>query len=234
MVKRKNKFIEYKPSTTPEEIEVMSGTHDENDDESSRYAISLLKSNRFDEAYKYEVMANHDIGSIEIKDSEGYRVSYDLASNQRAFINYMELQSRNQLIHGELSQLYIDDKPYPLLLTKESNENTITLDINLKDKNISRCILQPNLMIYKMVKNKKQFLDITFESSITINYTVGDDNELKSLKRPYNSAGKLLSIPKNKVLNTVQSIKVEIQDNPKVTEDEKYLIVVNDIIISYM
>lgn len=233
MVKRKSKFIEYKPSTTPEEIEVMSGTHDENDDESSRYAISLLKSNRFDEAYKYEVMANHDIGSIEIKDSEGYRVSYDLASNQRAFINYMELQSRNQLLCGELSELYIDDKPYPIILTKESN--SIELNISLKDKKITRCILQPNLMIYKLVKGKKSFLDVTDEASITITYTVGEGGDSKSLKRPYNSAGKLLSIPKNNVLNTVNSIMVEL---PAISEEkadeEKYLIVVNDIIISYM
>lgn len=228
----KSKFIQYSPSTTPEEIEVLSETQDVNDDESTRFAVSLLKTSRFQEAYNYEVMANHDIGSIEIKDSEGYRVAYDLVSNQRAFINYMELQSRNQLLCGELSQLYIDELPYPIILTNDNK--TITLDIILKDKNITRCILQPNLLIYKLVKNKQQLLDVTNDTTITINYTVGEDNEVKSISRPYNSAGKLLSIPRGKVINTINSILVQLPDIPEETTDEKYLIIVNDVIISYM
>lgn len=228
----KARFIEYSPETTPEEIATLSETRDMNDDESTRFAVSLLKTSRFNEAYNYEVMANHDIGSIEVKDSEGYRVSYDLASNQRSFINYMELQSRNQLLTGELCEIYIDELPYPIILTND--QNTITLDINMKDKNISRCILQPNLLIYKLFKNKRQLLDITNEATITINYTVGEEATPKILTRPYNSAGKLLSIPRDKVLNTINSIVVNLPSIPEETEGEKYMIIVNDVIISYM
>lgn len=225
-------FIEYSPTTTPEEIAELSETRDQNDDESTRFAVSLLKTSRFDDAYNYEVMSNHDIGSIEVKDSEGYRVSYDLVSNQRAFINYMELQSRNQLLTGELCELYIDELPYPIILTNDNKE--IQLNISLKEKNITRCILQPNLLIYKLYKDNRQMIDVTNESEIIISYTVGDENLEKSLTRPYNSAGKLISIPKGKVLNTIKSITIKLPDIPAEVLNQKYMIIVNDVIISFM
>ena len=227
----KNKFIEYSPDTTPEEIGYLSQSRDTNDDESTRFAVSLLRTDRFEDAYNYEVMANHAIGSIEIKDSEGYRVSYDLVSNQRAFINYMELQSRNQLLCGELSQLYIEELPYPIVLV---NGDSIQLNIELLDKNITRCILQPNILVYKLDKEKRQIIDISNETTITINYTISDDADVKNINRPYNSAGKLISIPKGKLLNSINTIDIEVPQISNENDNEKHIIIVNDVIISYM